>query len=105
MKRLLGVTMHQNQTVKHTTLLDNAVDVGIKLDKRRLKEAPSSHGQPHLPGDSVEFTAAIFKGLVQPFVDGFLKGFKDETHAGAHEPVCGWPLDPERDQHPSWYEY
>src|SRR5690554_161215 len=100
MKRLLGVTMHQNQTVKHTTLLDNAVDVGIKLDKRRLKKAPSSHGQTDLAGHSVEFTAAVFKGLVQPFVDGFFEGFKDETDAGAHEPVCCGTNHPKRNQKP-----
>src|SRR5690554_930801 len=100
MKGLLGVTMYQNQTVEDTALLDNTVNIGVKLDERCLEKAPSSQGQTDLAGHSVEFTAAIFKGLVQPFVDGFFEGFKDETHAGAHEPVCCGTNHPKRNQKP-----
>src|SRR5690554_2036838 len=104
MKGLLGVAMHQNQAVEHTALLDHAVDVGIKLHERRLEKAPSSQGQPHLPADPVEFAAAVFKGLVQPLVDGFFEGCKDETDAGAHEPVCCDGCRPDCESKPCQYK-
>ena len=99
-ERFLGVAVHQHQAVEHPALLNYPLNVGVKFHERGFKEATATKRNADLTREAVEFAASIFKRRIQLFVDVFFERLKEESDAGAHNPVCGYRRDPDREPIP-----